>query len=141
MTKKTLIFLFSLETTSYSIFSRYALKKYSSLTVTFYTFVFSSISIFPFCHFSTMLSLFSPKTALLAAGLSLFCTTLPYILYTFGLKGLETGKAAIFVTIEPLVGTLIGFFLWHEEVSFIKITGILLIFISIILCSKSEKNN
>ncbi|MBR4998770.1 MAG: EamA family transporter, partial [Clostridia bacterium] len=33
----------------YSIFSRIALKKYDSLTVTFYTFLFSAISIIPFC--------------------------------------------------------------------------------------------
>lgn len=124
----------------YSIFSRYALEKYSSLTVTFYTFVFSSICILPFCHISQIFFLFDTKSILLSVGIALFCTVLPYILYTFGLSGLETGKAAIFVTVEPLVGTIIGFFLWHEEVSFLKITGIILIFISIILCSITREN-
>ena len=34
----------------YSIFGRVALKKYSELTVTFYTFLVTSLSLLPFCH-------------------------------------------------------------------------------------------
>ncbi|MCQ2587863.1 MAG: DMT family transporter [Treponema sp.] len=124
----------------YSIFSRYALKKYDSLTVTFYTFVFSSISIIPFCRIQNIPSILNWKSGLFILGIALFCTVLPYIFYTFGLSGLETGKAAILVTVEPLVGTLVGFLLWKEEVSVLKIIGIVLIFAAIILCSWNPKN-
>lgn len=123
----------------YSIFSRYALRKYDSLTVTFYTFVFSSISIIPFCKIQEIPSCIDWKVSLFILGIALFCTVLPYIFYTVGLSGLETGKAAILVTVEPLVGTLVGFLLWKEEVSVLKILGILLIFAAIILCSWPSK--
>lgn len=123
----------------YSIFSRFALKKYNSLTVTFYTFIFSSISLIPFCKIQNITSYVTAKSLLFILGIALFCTVLPYIFYTFGLSGLETGKAAILVTVEPLVGTLIGLLLWKEPINILKGMGIILIFIAIILLS-NEKN-
>lgn len=120
----------------YSIFSRLALKKYDYLTVTFYTFLFSAISIIPFCSISEIPNLISSKTILLSCGIALFCTVLPYIFYTIGLSGMETGKAAILVTVEPLVATIIGFVLWKEDFSLIKLLGIISIFISVLLLSR-----
>ncbi|MBQ8211920.1 MAG: EamA family transporter, partial [Treponema sp.] len=105
----------------YSIFSRFALEKYKPLTVTFYTFVFSSISLLPFCNIVEICSSFSEKSLLFLIGIALVCTVLPYIFYTFGLSGLETGKAAILVTVEPLVGSLIGIFVWKENLDMLKL--------------------
>ncbi len=123
----------------YSIFSRFALKKYKPITIIFYTFLFSGISIIPFCKPLQLVSIFSAKMIVPSILISVLCTVLPYLFYTFGLKGLETGKAAILVTIEPLVGTLIGIFLFKEDSNILKITGILLILISIILCGINPK--
>lgn len=131
----------------YSIFSRYALAKYKTMTVTFYTFLFSSISVIPFCHAGQLKNiLFTPspdaastsRVWLLILGISLICTVLPYIFYTKGLSGLETGLAAIIVTVEPLVGTLIGFILWKEPVSVAKIIGIICIFAAVIVLGLSS---
>lgn len=124
----------------YSIFSRYALQKYDSFTVTFYTFVFSGISIIPFAGLGGIGAAINWKVVLLLIGISLFCTVLPYIFYTYGLTGLENGKAAILVTVEPLVGTIIGFALWKEPLSLVKIIGILLIFVAVILCGLPAKS-
>lgn len=124
----------------YSIFSRFALKKYDYLTVTFYTFLFSAISIIPFTNISILVNFINAKTIFYSIGISVLCTVLPYIFYTIGLSGLETGKAAILVTVEPLVATLIGFFIWKEDISFTKIIGIIGIFIAIFLLSGKEKN-
>lgn len=120
----------------YSIFSRFALKKYNSLTVTFYTFIFSGLSLIPFVHVEQLPQLMTGPVWLWAAGIALVCTVLPYIFYTYGLSGLETGKAAILVTVEPLVGTLVGFLLWGEPFSFVKLAGIICIFTAVVLCSK-----
>lgn len=127
----------------YSVFSRYALARYNPMTVTFYTFVFSGISVIPFCHISGLKPLLfnsavgvqfsTMKIWLLVIGISLFCTVLPYILYTKGLSGLETSKAAILVTVEPLVGSLIGIFLWKEPANAAKIIGIICIFAAVIM--------
>lgn len=122
----------------YSIFSRYALEKYDSLTVTFYTFLFSAISLLPFGGLPQIIGDITVKSGFLMLGICLFCTILPYIFYTFGLSGLETGKAAILVTIEPLVGTLIGIFIWHEEINLLKALGIILIFAAVVLSGRRE---
>lgn len=124
----------------YSIFSRFALKKYKPLTVTFYTFVFSSISLLPFCNIVEICSSFSEKSLLFLIGIALICTVLPYIFYTFGLSGLETGKAAILVTVEPLVGSLIGIFVWKENLDMLKLIGIIMIFIAVILINLNCKS-
>lgn len=124
----------------YSIFSRFALEKYKPLTVTFYTFVFSSISLLPFCNIVEICSSFSEKSLLFLIGIALVCTVLPYIFYTFGLSGLETGKAAILVTVEPLVGSLIGIFVWKENLDMLKLIGIIMIFIAVILINLNCKS-
>lgn len=122
----------------YSIFSRFALKKYSSFTVTFYTFVFSGLSLLPFCKLNNLALILDGRICLLLVGISILCTVLPYVFYTYGLSGLETGVAAIFVTVEPLVGTLIGFILFKEEISIVKIAGICLIFASVIMLAREQ---
>ena len=54
---------------------------------------------------------------LLAAGLVLLSTVAPYILYTTGLANVESGKASIMASIEPVVGTLVGTLVFGEPIS------------------------
>ncbi|MCQ2604743.1 MAG: EamA family transporter [Spirochaetia bacterium] len=117
----------------YSVFSRLALRKYHPLTITFYTFLLSACSIAPFCNLPYVCSVINLNLLPVILGISLLCAVLPYIFYTHGMTGLETGKAAIFVTVEPLVGTLTGICLWGEPVSVCKILGIALIFAAVIM--------
>ncbi len=124
----------------YSIFSRYALAKYNFFTVIFYTFVFSAISILPFCNIGGAGEAFTLRGGLLIFGIAILCTVLPYFFYTYGLSGLETGKAAILVTVEPLVGTLAGFLLWKETATFAKVAGIILILAAVILLGLPKKS-
>ena len=123
----------------YSIFSRLALKKYKPLTITFYTFVFSGISTLPFLRYADIQKMAEPSVWFYVLGIALVCTVLPYIFYTYGLSKMETSKAAIIVTIEPLVGCLLGIFAWGEPISFQKILGIVLIFVSIVILNFSKK--
>ena len=117
----------------YSIFSRYALKKYHVLTITFYTFLFSGITIIPFSGLEMSSIISQPQLLLYGVGIAMFCTVLPYLFYTYGMTRLETGKAAILVTVEPLVGTLVGCCLYGEPMTVVKAFGILLTFGAVIL--------
>lgn len=123
----------------YSIFSRYALKKYHVLTIIFYTFLFSGISIIPVSGIALAGGLLQPHILLYGAGIAVFCTVLPYLFYTYGMTKLETGKAAILVTVEPLVGTLVGCCLYGEPMTVLKALGILLTFGAVILLG-TDKN-
>ena len=53
----------------------------------------------------------------IAAGLVLLSTVAPYILYTKGLANVESGKASIMASIEPVVGTLVGTLVFGEPIS------------------------
>ena len=66
-------------------------------------------------------------------------TVLPYFLYTWGLERIESGKAAILVAVEPLVGALVGMLVFHESRNAVKLVGIALILTAIVLLNLPEK--
>lgn len=125
----------------YSVFARFALKKYSTSTLVFYTFLCNAVSLVPFAGISSIASLISPVSFLFLLGIAIICTAIPYALYSYGLSGLETGKAAILVTVEPMIGCLTGIFLWKEDVTVLKIAGILIILAAVIMMGKPSKKS
>ncbi|MBQ2924079.1 MAG: EamA family transporter [Anaerotignum sp.] len=126
----------------YSIFGTYAIRAgYGSLTISFYTFLMATIM---------MTFLTEPVTVIakitemgqwpLAVSFSLLTTVLPYLTYTKGLSGLPASKASVTATIEPVVAALLGFFVFHESASMLKITGIVLVLSSVVVMSRQGKN-
>lgn len=112
----------------YSIFGRYALGRYGPLTVTFYTFAFASLAFMPWMDYAVLFKLVSePVIALEATSLSLFGTVLPFLLYTHGLLHMESSKASILATLEPVVATIIGVFLFAEPLNLWAIVGIAMV--------------
>jgi drug/metabolite transporter (DMT)-like permease len=125
---------------TYSIFGRVALERYDTLTITFYTFVTGSVAglVLGDPAGTIALAVETPLAILWFLGLGVLCTLLPYLLYTAGLKHLETTKAAIFATVEPLVGSVLGIFAYGESVGVQKILGMVFILAAVVLAN-SEK--
>lgn len=125
----------------YTIFGRFALKKYRGETVTAYTFILGLIGLLPVGGFGNLFSGFVkyPSSIFWSFGISLVCTVLPYFFYTAGLAKMESGKAAILVAVEPLVGALIGICVYHESHGILKIAGIALILASIVVMNLPDK--
>lgn len=125
----------------YSIFGRIGLKKYGSVTVTLYTFIFASaaslITAGPARTVKCIAA--APVSLVYICGAALFCTVIPYLLYTKGLEGVESSKAAIYVTTEPLVAAVIGVIVFHESIGLPKVAGIMLILSSVIVLSFEDK--
>lgn len=119
----------------YTVFGRVALRKYSSGTVVAYTFLFALIGCLPTGNVPGIISAFSarPSLWLWAVGVGIICTVIPYFLYTWGLSRMESGKAAILVAVEPLVGALIGMLFFRESHGIIKVCGIVAILAAIIV--------
>ena len=125
----------------YSIFGSVALKKYSSMTVTFYTFLFSSAALAPFAVRGELIATVSqPSILWFVLGIAVVSTITPYLLYTLGLKYTEPGKASVLAFSEPMVATLAGVLVFHEALTVYGVVGILLIFVSIIILSTGKKN-
>lgn len=125
----------------YSVFGRYALEKYDSITVTFYTFVFATIGLIPITEVKEMVTLLSDMNAVYyAVTLGLMATVLPFLLYNKGISYLEISKASIIATLEPIVATIIGITVYSEPVTLFKITGIALVILGVSIISEKGNN-
>lgn len=123
----------------YSIFAGFAMKKYSSLTINFYTFLLSGISVLFIRNPFKLISQTGSGMIPWIIGIAFVCTVFPYLTYTAGMKHMDIGKAAVLVTVEPLVGSLLGIFAWGEDAGIFKILGIVLILSAVVILAKNDK--
>ncbi len=118
----------------YTIFGKYALRTYSSITVITYTFVFASIALIPVSNSPDIITgLGSLQTLLIVLALGLLPTALAYLLYTVGLSLVEGGRASITATVEPVVATLVGVAVFNEVLTVLQIIGIVMVLSAVIL--------
>lgn len=130
----------------YSIFSRFAFQRgYLSLTVTFYTFLFSSVALAFLSDPLQIPSLITePAAGVWLLVLGIVTCLVPYLCYTKGLEGIENGTASILATVEMVVATLISALFFHEPFGLTNFVGIVLVFAGIVVMnvrfSKKHKN-
>lgn len=125
----------------YTIFSKFALEKYSSGTVSFYTFLFATLAALPLSGLVGELPILLDWRAIVGGlCIGVFCCILPYFFYTEGLCHAEAGKAAILATAEPFVASLLGILLFQEMLTPFKLLGMAAILGAIVLLnSKSAR--
>ena len=120
----------------YSIFGKFALRKYHPLTVVTYTFVFATIGITPFCDPARLASVeWTPSTTAILLFFSAASGALAYLLYTRGLAGLPATVAAVIAILEPVVAAVTGVFVFGEQLNFVSILGIGLVLSAILILS------
>ena len=119
----------------YTVFSKLALRRYDSAAVTFYTFLFAAFGSLCFAQPASLLRSIrtAPTVLLWAIAIAVVCTVIPYYLYTWGLPHMESGKAAVLVAVEPIVGTLLGILLYREGCSVPKLIGVFCVLAAILL--------
>ncbi len=126
----------------YSIFGRYALEKYSAVTVTVYTFIFAAIGSIPLIEPSSLINGLSNTTAIISAILIVLVSTVsPFLLYTKGLTGVESGTASILATAEPAVGVIVSVFILHQPINLISVIGVFLILGAVISLNFNKREN
>lgn len=126
----------------YSIFARFALDRgYSSNTVNFYSCLLAAIGAALIWGISepvsAMFASWSNFGLCMAAGI--ITCYFPYMLYTYGLTGLETGKASILASVEPVVATLVGIFIYHETMTLMSAAGVLCVLFAVVLLNLKQK--
>ena len=118
----------------YSIFGRYALAHYDSMTVTVWTFLFAGPASLLMLRPAEMTVAFSePKMWLVAVCLVVFSTVLPYIFYTKGLSRVESGKASIMAGLEPVIASLAGILVFGEPMTAMTAAGIALVLSGVVI--------
>lgn len=124
----------------YSIFSVPALKKYSPITITLYTFLVAGVFLIPFARPWEMAKSVGDLHAVWGIlGLGILSSLAPYLLYTKGLQYTEAGRASVMAFSEPLCATLAGILVFGETLSVKNGIGILCIFLSIVLINFKKK--
>lgn len=126
----------------YSIFARFALDRgYRSNTVNFYSCLLAAIGAGLIWGVSepagAMFASWGNFGLCLAAGV--ITCYLPYLLYTYGLTGLETGKASILASVEPVVATLVGILIYHESMTLMSAAGVLCVLFAVVLLNLKQK--
>lgn len=127
----------------YSILGTIALRRYSPFTVTSWTFLFAAIGSLLVSHPADMVVKFTAAPSL--PGLLGFClltalvtAVIPFLAYTLGLRSMEVSKAGIIATVEPMVATLIGIFVFSEPLTLTSALGVLLILSAVVILNVSK---
>lgn len=126
----------------YSIFSRYALERgYHSFTISFYTFLIAAVGVLPFTDCVKLCEVCCSSVGMFGFTIlfGLISTILPYIFYNFGLVHVENGKASIIASVEPVVATLFGIFLFKEDLTLNTVIGVVLVLGAITICNINLK--
>ena len=125
---------------SYTIFAHYGLQHYDSLTMIYWTFVVAGLASLVFLNPSAMVQTLSQRNGIIGAvGLVVVGTVLPYLFYTKGLEGVESGTASVLANVEPVVAALTGIFIFHETPSIWTVLGIVLVLSAAVLLAKGEQ--
>jgi drug/metabolite transporter (DMT)-like permease len=126
----------------YSIFGKAALQKYDPLTVIVYTFLFAASAVIPFSGlWSAIPQLLDMKVWVCILGLGFISTMLPFIFYTKGLQIVESSRASIMATIEPVVASLTGYLFFQEQLNIWQYLGIVLVIAAVIMVQESTRKS
>lgn len=118
----------------YSILGKFVTPKYHSITITAYTMLTGGVVMIPFSGLlANEEAIQEPMMWMYGLGGILLSTIAAYILFTIGLKYIESGKAAILSTVEPMVAIVIGVFAFGDRLSSWQGLGIVLIFSAVVL--------
>lgn len=126
----------------YSIFGRYAINRgYGAWTMTFYTFLFCAIGCAFLSDWQLIFTTVKADTGILwwILGLGFVTAFLPYVLYSYGMENMESSKASILASVEPVVGTLVGVFVFHEPISVLGVLGVVLVISAIVVLNIKPK--
>jgi len=118
-----------------SIMVRFSLNcGYHPMTVSTYSFGFGSLSCIPFTQFALIASTVTAAPGNMAVFLILhtLCAALiPYVLFISSMRFLDTGKASILTSVEPVAATIFGLMLFSEVPTGFNVLGIAIVLVGI----------
>lgn len=128
----------------FSVFSRFALNKgYSSMTITFYSVALCTVICSFFTDWNKVITAAAvPSNLVWMIMIGLVTGFIGYVVYTSGLKYIETGVASILCALEPTMAIIYGVLLFNEKLTAPIVCGMALIFSGIVLVNvKAKKAN
>lgn len=80
---------------------------------------------------------YSAKMWLMLAFLGIFCSTLAYMLFNYGMKKLGATAGSVYNNIIPVFSLLLALAIGQESVSLMKVLGMLIVLIGLTLAQKT----
>ena len=132
-------FLYALVT----IVGKFASGTTHPFTTTFYSFFFGWLALGVFTRpWTAIAEVSSGSFWLLALGFGLIPTVGSYLFYMSGLNhDIELSRAPIIASVEPVVATLIGVFIFSENIGLINIIGLVLVLFSVVFMNVGLKKD
>lgn len=117
-----------------AIFGRLAADEGSAFAVSTYNFLFATLFLAVFHPWTTVEEPFNLSLILVGVGFALIPTALGYIFYFKGLHEItESSKVPVVASVETVIATIIGIVVFHENLRFGNIAGIICVLGSIAL--------
>lgn len=136
----TYLIISAISWVGFEMLSKQLFKKYSPISVTFYTFLIGSLTLLPFAAKDLLITL--PKIAFdyrfLTGGIYgiLLSSVAAYLLWEWGLSKLDASRVGFFFYLDPVVGTVASIILLGEKITFYFLVGATLIFLGLYLAEK-----
>lgn len=117
---------------SMTIISSYALKKMNPLTFLFYSMLSGSFFLLFNHSIEPLIYHFDFKILLISLLYGCIVTAIPYLLYYKGLTMIkEVSKVPVIASIEVVVSTFLGVWIFQEAMEIIQVLGVILVLSSI----------
>lgn len=120
------------------------LNHYSPLTITCYQ---NFIGLFYFLPLMLLLDgdrlctlSFSPKMWLMLAFLGLFCSTIAYMCFNYGMKKLGATAGSVYNNIIPVFSLLLALAIGQESVSWLKVAGMAVVLVGLTVAQRRFKS-
>lgn len=112
-----------------NILGKIGVKKYDYRTQLCYSFIFAAL--FFWCVRPPVqlikMAVSSPTTAMLVMGIGFVATVIPNGAFIKGLQYIESSKASVVTSVEPIIATLLGYICFKETVELPQIVGMFVI--------------
>lgn len=128
----------------YSVFSKVGMKRgYQALTITFYSMVAITVVLLPFTqwgHIANYITLNPIRNTLFMVIHSLCTAVCPYAFYTIALDHMDSGKASILCSCEPVAAMVFGIFFFKEIPTALSIIGLIIVLVALAMLVLPDKN-
>lgn len=124
----------------YSIFANGLLKRYTSMTVVMYTYIFAALSAYFIADpVETFVALKNTNMFIYAILFGALSSAAAHGLYSLGMKYTEPSLASIVATLELVAASVVGFFAFNQYLSWYNYIGIILVLCAVVMLNIHRK--
>jgi len=125
----------------YTIAGKKLLSRYNALSLTVYAILLGSLALIPFFNISLLdqASSMSVSCWIAVIFLGVCSTVIGYILWYVALEIKSASEVSVYLYAIPVFSTIISYFLFKDEITFLFIVGSILVISGLILVNVEEK--